>query len=252
MKGRVFTRSMKVCSRFGVGVALVVASSGVGKSAQTLSLAESKSQAVYATIRAGSFATKNLSTTLETRASSNPEYLRRALVKFDTQSTIPKGTSIASAILTLTVKDASGDPTRRIAAYQMTTSWTEAEVTWKDRRDGQPWGTPGGDLGSRLSIATVSNSVGSKASFDVTPLVRDAVAGKLGTSRYTRIELLDLDESTHDSWRSYYTAEASGAQRPTLTVTFGAAKPPPPTPTPPPAKPPPPPAGNGKTLRVFH
>jgi endonuclease/exonuclease/phosphatase family metal-dependent hydrolase len=239
---------MKVCRQLWIGVALVVASSGTGKSATTLSLTQSKSQVVYATIRAGSFATKNLSTTLETRASSDPEYLRRALVKFDTEHTIPKGTSIASAVLTMTVKDASGDATRRVAAYQMTTSWTETEVTWKNRRNGEPWNKAGGDLGSRLSIATVSNATGAKASFDVTPLVRDAVAGKLGTSRYTRIALLDLDESTHDSWRSYYTADASGTQRPTLTVTFGSGSAPPP----PPAKPAPPPTGSGKTLRVLH
>jgi len=252
MNGRVFVRSVGVCGQLLLGVSLVVASSVVGKSASaTVTIAQSKSQVVYATIRAGSFSNRNLPTTLETRSSSDPEFLRRALVKFDTQATIAKGASIASAILTVTVKDGSGDATRRIAAYQMTTSWTETEVTWRNRRHGQPWGTPGGDLGSRLAVTTVSNVPGSKVTFDVTPLVREAVAGKLGTSRYTRIALIDLDESTRESWRSYYTPDSgSASQRPTLTVTLGSAPAPKP-PTPPPTAPATQPSGSGKTLRVL-
>src|SRR5262245_3525638 len=261
MNGRVFVRSVGVCRQLLLGVSLVVASSVVGKSASaTVTLAQSKSQVVYATIRAGIFANRNLPATLETRSSRDPDFLRRALVKFDTQATIAKGASIASAILTLTVKDGSGDSTRRIGAYQMTTSWTETEVTWKNRRHGEPWGTPGGDLGSRLAVTTVSNVPGSRATFDVTPLVREAVAGRLGTSRYTRIALIDLDESTHDSWRSYFTPDdGSAAQRPTLTVTLGSAPAPkPPSPTPPPTTPVTQPttpvtqpSGAGQTLRVL-
>src|SRR5262245_6828663 len=250
MNRRVFTRTMGVCLQLVAGVWWLGALTAGTAAETTLKLAQPGSQVVYATIRAGSFAGRNLPTILETRASSNPESCRRALVKFDTEHTIPRGASVASATLTMTVKDASGDPTRRVGAYQTTTSWTETEVTWKNRRDGQPWGKAGGDLGSKLSVATVSNSPGSKATFDVTPLVREAVAGRLGTSRYTRIAQIDLDESTHDSSRSYFTPEASSAaQRPTLTVVLGTGSS---TPEPPPVKPPSPPPGNGKTLRVLH
>jgi len=38
----------------------------------------------------------------------------------------------------------------------------------------------------------------------VTPLVKDAVAGRLGSSRYTRVALVDLEGSTSDSYREFY------------------------------------------------
>lgn len=211
--------------------------------AQTVVLNQSESQVWYATIRGGSYANTNQSTTLETRASDTLEYKRRALLKFDTQTAIALGQPIASAVLTFTVKDASGDANRTIAVYQVTNSWEEPEVTWNARKSGTPWETAGGDLGTKLTEKTVGNAVGTKVSFDITPIVQQAVAGQLGSSRYTRIALLDNGSSTSGSWRSYYTAdEANSALRPTLTVTFGSAA----------TTPPPPPPTGGKTLRVLH
>ena len=52
---------------------------------------------VWATLRGGSYADKNDQWTLDTRASDNLEYNRRALLKFDTENTIPKGTAVTSA-----------------------------------------------------------------------------------------------------------------------------------------------------------
>src|SRR5262245_27579227 len=132
MNRRVFMRTMGVCLQLVAGIWWLASLTAGTAAESTLKLAQPGSQVVYATIRAGSFATKNLSETVETRASSDPDYLRRALVKFDTEHTIPRGASVASAIPTMTVKDGSGDPTRRVAAYQTTTSWTETEVTWKN------------------------------------------------------------------------------------------------------------------------
>jgi endonuclease/exonuclease/phosphatase family metal-dependent hydrolase len=126
--------------------------------------------------------------------------------------------------MTVTVKQGSGDATRRLGAYQVTTSWGENDVTWKRRRSSTYWRTSGGDLGTKLTEKTVSNVQGTKVSFDITPLVQQAVAGQLGSSRYTRVALVDLDGSTRESWRAYYTAyDSNSSLRPTLKVTLGSS-----------------------------
>ena len=100
----------------------------------------------------------------------------------------------------------SEDASRLIGVYQVTTSWAESEITWKQRRISEPWRTGGGDLGSKIDDAAVSNKAGTKVTFDVTALVKEAVAGHLGTSRYTRIALVDLENSTSESYREYLPA----------------------------------------------
>jgi endonuclease/exonuclease/phosphatase family metal-dependent hydrolase len=201
---------------------LLIATSGAAFAQTTVTLQEPNSRAWSATVRGGTYASKNLRTILETRASSDPEYLRRALLKFDTQNTIPAGKSITSAILTVTVKDGSTDSSRRIGAYQVKTSWEDTEVTWKVRRTSTYWGSAGGDLGTKITEKTVGNTAGTKVSFDVTALVQEAVSGTLGSSRYTRLALVDLDASTSESWRAYYTSyDANSSVRPTLKVTYG-------------------------------
>jgi endonuclease/exonuclease/phosphatase family metal-dependent hydrolase len=197
---------------------LLIATSGAAFAQTTVTLQEPNSRAWSATVRGGTYASK----ILETRASSDPEYLRRALLKFDTQNTIPAGKSITSAILTVTVKDGSTDSSRRIGAYQVKTSWEDTEVTWKVRRTSTYWGSAGGDLGTKITEKTVGNTAGTKVSFDVTALVQEAVSGTLGSSRYTRLALVDLDASTSESWRAYYTSyDANSSVRPTLKVTYG-------------------------------
>jgi endonuclease/exonuclease/phosphatase family metal-dependent hydrolase len=234
-------------------IGLVISSGATAASAQTtVTLNQPLTQVVWSTLRGGSHANQTDQSILATRSANNLEYNRRALLKFNTQNFIPAGSSVTSALLTVTVKTGSSDATRSIGAYQVTTSWTEGVVTWNRRKSGLNWRTPGGDLGSRLDTETVSNAAGTKVTFYVPPLVKEAVAGRLGTSRYTRIALLDLEGSSSESYREYFTPEDSNvAARPVLKVTYGrsAASPPPPSPPPPP---PPPPTGTGTTLRVLH
>jgi len=200
----------------------IVAGVSVASAQTTVTLSKPTSQVVFATVRGGPYANTNLNDLLETRASDTKEFVRRSLLKFDTQNTIPKGSHVTSAIMTVTVKNASDDATRRIGAYQVTNSWTETEVTWNMRRADQRWARAGGDLGSRIDDQVVGKA-GTKVSFDVTPLVQQAVGGKLGSSRYTRIALVDLDSATKESYRAYYTPDDSNsAVRPALKVTYGA------------------------------
>ena len=215
----------------------------------TVTLNQSAPQVVSATVRGGSYANKTDNSVLATRAADNLEYNRRALLKFDTQNTIPAGSTVTSALLTVTVKKGSADASRNIGVYQVTTSWAEGQVTWNKRKSDTSWNSSGGDLGSKLDTATVSNGAGTKVTFDVTPLVKEAVAGHLGSSRYTRVALVDLDGSTSDSYREYYLPnDATAANRPVLKVTYGGTTS---TSTPAPA----PTASSttsGSTLKVLH
>jgi endonuclease/exonuclease/phosphatase family metal-dependent hydrolase len=237
LNGRPFTGAL-------LSVLALTGATSVASAQTTVTLNQPSSQVLSATVRGGSYANTNQEWTLETRASDNLEYDRRALLKFDTENTIPKGTAITSALMTVTVKGGSADASRTIGAYQTSLSWTEDEVTWMQRRNGDKWPTPGGDYGSKLDSATVSNTAGTKVTFDVTPLVKAAVAGQLGSSRYTRVALMDLDASTSESYREYVAPnDANVSARPVLVVTYGGSA------TPPPDQPASP---SGSTLRVLH
>jgi endonuclease/exonuclease/phosphatase family metal-dependent hydrolase len=213
---------MSCCARATLGALLLVGGASAASAQTTVTLEQPSTQVVWATVRAGSYANTNIQSALETRASSTPDYLRRTLLKFDTQNTIPAGAQVSSALLTITVKSGSGDTTRRIGAYQVTTSWDTDAVTWNHRKSTTSWTTAGGDLGTQLAVETVSNTAGAKATFDVTALVKKAVSGGLGSSRYTRIALVDLDAATSESYRAYYLpSDAAASNRPTLKVTYG-------------------------------
>jgi endonuclease/exonuclease/phosphatase family metal-dependent hydrolase len=214
----------RVCVRVLVAMVATAASVSAAAAQTTVIFNDSRPDVVYATLRAGAYADTNLPTVLTTRAAdTSANNHRRALLKFDTQNRIPAGSSVTSALLTLTVKSGGpSDSTRTIAAYQVTTSWAETETTWNRRRTTSGWSSVGGDLGSVLAKQVVSNVAGTKVTFDVTSLVKDAVAGRLGSSRYTRIALVDVDSATSDSTRNFYTPdESNSALRPTLKVVYG-------------------------------
>jgi endonuclease/exonuclease/phosphatase family metal-dependent hydrolase len=213
----------RVCARTLVAVAAAAASVSAAAAQTTVIFNDSRPDVVYATLRAGAYADRNLQTVLTTRAADTPSNHRRALLKFDTQHRIPAGSTVTSALLTVTVKSGSAaDTTRTIGAYQVTTSWAETETTWNRRRITSAWTSGGGDLGSLIAKQVVSNVAGTKVTFDITSLVRAAVAGQLGSSRYTRVALVDLDPATVDSTRDFHTPdEANSALRPTLKVVYG-------------------------------
>jgi len=208
----------------------------------TLTINQPSSQVVYTTLRGGQYADTNQGNDLETKASTDASVTRRALLKFDTQNTIPQGTTITSATLTVTVASGAGSAsTRHIAAYQVTQSWTETQATWNSRKSGEHWNSAGGDLGTKLATASVSNVAGTKVTFDVTALVSQAVSGALGSSRYTRIALVDVDSPDDESRRIFHRPDDSNASlRPTLAVSLGSGSTPPPIST-----------SSGKTLRVL-
>lgn len=200
-----------------------------------------------ATLRGGSYAntTYGGSGTLETRASSDATYERHVLLKFDTHNTIPAGAAITSAKLTLTVRGGNSD-SRRIGAYCVPYSFTESAVTWKKRKSSDYWNTGGGDTAHYHASATATNTAGSHVTFDLTGQVQETVSRS--SSRYTRVLLIDLDSASRDSYKQYYSSEAStSSYRPKLVVTYGSSS----TTSTATTEPAPPPSTSGTTLKVM-
>jgi endonuclease/exonuclease/phosphatase family metal-dependent hydrolase len=223
--------------------------------AQTKVVLDAPTEAVDTMVRGGSYARTNFDgEDLMTRASDNREFMRHALLKFDTEKLVPENALITSATLTLTVKGGNSE-TRTLSAYRVAQSFDGPAATWNNRKDSSSWKTGGGDFGKKYDDAFVTAKVGSKVTFDVTKLVQEAVNGDFG-SRWTRIAVIDDGESSRASYRVFHASEASASLRPALTVVFqGRASAPPPKPKPEEPKTPPPPdppSATGSTLRVLH
>jgi endonuclease/exonuclease/phosphatase family metal-dependent hydrolase len=242
---------VRVCRRFGWGgvrVAALLAAIACPAAAQVVSL-----PAADATIRPGIYERTNFGDQdfLETKSSNDPDHVRRALLKFDTHTTIPAGSQINSATLTLTVKSGSV-ASRRIAVYCVPSSFDELQTTWNLRKGTLDWRTPGGDVGHHHGVFLVTNVPGSKVTVDVTGIAREAMQA---SSRYTRVLLVDVGGTATASYMAYYSNEASAALRPRLVVGYEretVTPTPKPTPKPHPAPAPPPtPPTNGTTLRVL-
>ncbi len=200
---------VKFLRRFGVAAAGALALSATAASAQsTLTL----NDASATTLRGGTYASTNFNSQqiVETRASSDASYVRRALLKFDTHTTLPQGTPILSATLTVTVAASGNSETRNLSAYQEMSSFDEAVATWNQRKSGMNWSKPGGDLGARYDVRSITNAPGSKVSFNLTSLVQAVVRGDFDpSSRYTRVELIDEGASSQGSYKQIYSDEAS-------------------------------------------
>src|SRR5919199_4872914 len=101
---------------------LAVASLASAQSSVTLN---TSARASDTTIRGGSFAATNFGgSLLVTRASSNAAYVRRSLIDFDTQTTVPAGATIQSATLTVTVHAGGIDPMRNVGIYPVKRAFT--------------------------------------------------------------------------------------------------------------------------------
>jgi endonuclease/exonuclease/phosphatase family metal-dependent hydrolase len=180
------------------------------------------------TIRGGGYARVNYSTddSLITKTSSDTSNVRRVLMKFDTANTIPAGTNIVSATLTLTLKNAAAAASRPIAVYRVTKSFLKGDATWLDYRTAAGWASLGGDLAEKWATADVGRSAGTTVTFDVTRLVQQTVAGTFGT-RYTRFALADIGPADNESMRVFHSSRAANAiVRPRLVVTYGTVAPP--------------------------
>jgi endonuclease/exonuclease/phosphatase family metal-dependent hydrolase len=177
------------------------------------------------TIRGGGYSGVNYSTdsTLSTKNSSNISNVRRVLLKFDTANTIPAGTTISKAVLTLTLQSAGAASSRPIAVRRVTKSFLKGSANWSRYRSASYWSSAGGDLAETWATTNVGRSAGSTATFDVTSLVQKTVSGSFG-SRYTRFALIDVGGTDAESLRTFHSSRAGTASvRPKLVVTYGSA-----------------------------
>ena len=120
---------------WGHVVAMLLAAVAVSTpaAAQTLVLRDSSATV----LRGGSYANANFSNEplLETRVSGDNTYTRRIQLKFDTHNTIPLGSDVASAKLTLTVAGGNSE-TRQLTAFRGGYSYDEWAATWNVRKAG--------------------------------------------------------------------------------------------------------------------
>ena len=212
----------------GIAAAVIAASAMTGTAAAqtTVVLNAGGSQVTDTTLRGGAYAGTNYDgqPLITRRSTSEPDWERRAILKFDTQNTIPSGAQVSSATLTLTVRSGlgSGGQTRPIQLYRITQAFQESDATWRVRQSTSNWSTPGGDVASTIFASqSVTNVAGTRVSFNVTSLVQRTVNGEFG-SRYTRMLLADGGTEAKESYREFYSSEDSTtSRRPTLTVVLG-------------------------------
>jgi endonuclease/exonuclease/phosphatase family metal-dependent hydrolase len=197
---------------------------GSGQAQTTIVLDSPDSESIDTAIRAGAHSATNLDGgDLATRASSNADNHWRALLKFDTETRIPRNATIRSATLTLTVSGGRS-ATRTLSAYRLRTSFDEEIATWRTRKSGYAWATAGGDLGNRYATASATNAIGSRVSFNVTTLVQEIVNATFESSRWTRIAIVDTGSSNDESGKSFFSSEdPDPAMRPVLTVEYGSS-----------------------------
>jgi endonuclease/exonuclease/phosphatase family metal-dependent hydrolase len=214
-------------------------SSGAASAQTTLTLGASHTQ--DATIGSGTAAnTVSNTDRLTVRLSTDVNAVRRSLLKFDTETTLPAGTTITSAKLTMFVRGGAGAATRTINVYEISKPFQESQATWKIRKTGYAWVTQGGDLGAKAASVSAPSTAGTALTVDVTAAVQKVLKS---TSRYTRLALVDGSSADTTSLRELHSSEAADpAMRPRLVIVYGA------TTTPPP----PPPTTTGSSLRVLH
>jgi hypothetical protein len=180
-------------------------------------------------IRNGSYASSNQDgPLLLTRWSTVPEWERRTIMSIDTSS-IPAGSQITSAVLTLTIKSGLGTAgsTRPVTVYRLAAPFIEQQATWLSRQTGVTWQTAGGDLAEGYTTVPVTNVAGAKVDFDLTALVQQTLNGAFD-SRLTRLALVDVGGGgdVKESYREYHSSEASiVTNRPQLTVRYAVTLP---------------------------
>jgi endonuclease/exonuclease/phosphatase family metal-dependent hydrolase len=207
----------------GLACAIVTLSLPAAAGAQTTVKISAPEHVADAKVQGGSYANtvfdnQPLATKVHPTSLS---YTRRSVLKFDTHNTVPAGATIQSAKLTLTLK--KSDPeTRTLGIYRLSQTFDEVYTTWNTRKSGTRWTSAGGDLAEKFAQTSVGSTAGAKVSFDVTTLVQGVVSAKYGSSRYTRVALVDLGSGSDTSYKEFYSQESTDAAvRPMLTVVYG-------------------------------
>lgn len=162
---------------------------------------------------------------------------RRALVRFTVAASVPAGATIAAAVLTLHLSQTPNANTVPIELHRVTSDWgegtssttggggapsTPGDATWLHTfYPGQFWTNPGGDFVAAASAARTVTGVASYT-WSSPEMVADAQAW-LDDPTHDFGWLLLGDEAGMNTARRFDSREnAILANRPTLTITYGA------------------------------
>jgi spore coat protein A len=167
---------------------------------------------------------------------TNDGFRRRTLLQFDIAGTIPAGSTINSATLTMTVDRSGDNQDASMTLYSVTKPWGEGvagcgprgggqgepagtgDATWLDAEyTVTPWATPGGDPGPASATALVGSGNGNQGVWSG-PVMASDVQGWLDNPASNFGWLLVGDESRNSTARRFSSRE--GAQPSTLQIDF--------------------------------
>jgi hypothetical protein len=221
-------------------VAALLPTAGAAR-AQVVSIVSARDTTIFQNVPANS-AGGAFTMFAGTEATPSP---RRALLAFDVAGSIPAGSVITSAQLTLTLQGVAGGDTtpRAFGLHRLLSNWGEGvagagqggggtgngfpantgDATWSQNFfNVSPWATAGGDFAASASaIATVSQTLDSSFTWASTSALVSDVQSWLDTPSSNFGWALVGDEAAARTFRQFYTREASNpAFRPTLVVGF--------------------------------
>ena len=168
--------------------------------------------------------------------------LRRALVAFDINATVPSGSTIDSATLTLTLNDVGASVDNVMSLYRLTENWGEAassggpdgapatsgDATWTQRfydaTTPVNWTTAGGTFTGTASAATTVTSVTGPFAWTSAQLATD-VKNWLNTPATNFGWILRADESitVSPTTHGFVSREGAAAQQPKLQINYSGA-----------------------------
>lgn len=161
----------------------------------------------------------------ESNADTNA--IQRSLLKFDLSS-IPNGSTITSAVLTLTYEQAASfraSNNRTMSVYRMIRSWSETESTWSVYSSGNNWGTAGAsnttsdreatDIGT-VALATSDADESEKSITLTASKVQEWVNGTLTNNGI----LLQVATELNDLYIFHSSDSATASKRPKLTIVY--------------------------------
>jgi hypothetical protein len=206
--------------------------------AATLSLTPSKDNTLYQPL-AGEENSNGAGETLYTGSSNHTPITHRALLAFDLASSLPAGSTITSATLTITVGDAPrNSPQQTLQLQRLTADWGEGtsntgdpggqgvpatpnDATWDFRFfPATPWSTPGGDFSPTLSSSALAHGLGTYT-FPSTPQLVADLQSFLDSPSSNFGWTLRADESTPGSSLGIESREnPDPSLRPTLSITY--------------------------------
>ena len=149
----------------------------------------------------------------------------RGLVKFDISS-IPAGSTINSAVLTLTFVSDSSDNARTLSVYRVKRAWVVTQATWNIYSTGNNWTSAGCSDTTDDREATDIGTVAVPASptldteYAITLTASQVQQMLTGGSFTNNGFLLKVDTENNDELDYYSTDDPATTKRPKLVVDY--------------------------------